>query len=254
MDWWTLAFQAVNFLVLVWLLQHFLYQPVMEIMERRKSEVDQAYAEAAAAKTTADAARADYETMRADAAKAATRMMDEAKEAALRERNTMMAQARAGTEAIAAAARERIRLEREAAERQLRERIARLGVEVAAVLLRQSVSSDGATPMLAERALRMLEEMPREVREGLAADLGQNSVLEFASAAALSPQVATECRKRIAAALGREVAVDFTQDSELIAGVELRLPHSIFNCSWKQSLAQALKALLDFDGNTAGKS
>lgn len=49
MDWWTLAFQAVNFLVLVWLLQHFLYQPVMEIMERRKSEVDQAYADGAAA-------------------------------------------------------------------------------------------------------------------------------------------------------------------------------------------------------------
>ena len=49
MDWRTLAFQAVNFLVLVWLLQHFLYQPVMEIMERRKSEVDQAYADGAAA-------------------------------------------------------------------------------------------------------------------------------------------------------------------------------------------------------------
>lgn len=108
--------------------------------------------------------------------------------------------------------------------------------------------------MLAERALRMLEEMPREVREGLAADLGQNSVLEFASAAALSPQVATESRKRIAAALGREVAVDFTQDSELIAGVELRLPHSIVNYRWKQGVAQALKALLDGDGNTAGKS
>ena len=44
MNWWTLGFQAANFLVLVWLLQHFLYQPVMEIMERRKGEVDRAYA------------------------------------------------------------------------------------------------------------------------------------------------------------------------------------------------------------------
>lgn len=254
MDWWTLGFQAANFLVLVWLLQHFLYQPVMEIMEQRKGEVDRVYADAAAAKAAADAARAEYETMRADAAKAAARMMDEAKDAALRERNTMVDQARADAENIAAAARARIGREREAAERQLRERIAALGVEVAAVLLRQSVSADGATPVLADRALRTLEAMPREERERLAGDLGQDSAVEFATAAPLSAQLAGECRKRIATALGREVAVDFTQDSELIAGVELRLPHSIVNCSWKQSLAQALKAVLDGDGNAAGKS
>ena len=36
--------------------------------------------------------------MRADAAKAAAKMMDEAKDAALRERNAMMDQARAGAE------------------------------------------------------------------------------------------------------------------------------------------------------------
>ena len=27
-DWWTFALQVVNFLILVWLLQHFLYGPV----------------------------------------------------------------------------------------------------------------------------------------------------------------------------------------------------------------------------------
>ena len=31
-DWWTLALQAANFLVLVWLLQHFLYRPVQAII------------------------------------------------------------------------------------------------------------------------------------------------------------------------------------------------------------------------------
>ena len=107
--------------------------------------------------------------------------------------------------------------------------------------------------MLADRALRMLEEMPREERERLALDLGRYS-LEFASAAPLPPALAGEYRKRIAAALGPEVTIDFTQDPELIAGVEMRLPHAVVNCSWKQSLAQALKAVLDNDGNAAGKS
>ncbi|HEY2108069.1 MAG TPA: F0F1 ATP synthase subunit B [Candidatus Binataceae bacterium] len=254
MGWWTLAFQAINFLVLVWLLAHFLYRPVMEIMERRKGEVDRAYAEAAAAKAAADSVRAEYEALRTDAAKAATDMLDEAKEAALRERNAMVDQARADAGNIAAAARERIGRERDAAERELRERIARLGVEVARVLLGQSVSGDGATPMLADRALRMLEEMPSADRERLASDLGANSALQIACAAPLPPQDADLCRKRIAAALGREVAIDFTQDPALIAGVELRLPHSVLNCSWKESLAQALKVLLDSDGDAARKS
>ena len=73
------------------------------------------------------------------------------------------------------------------AERQLRDRIARLGVEVAAVLLRQSVSD----PMARRRCWPIgrcgcLKKCRREERARMAADLGQNSVLEVASAAALS--------------------------------------------------------------------
>jgi len=253
-NWWTLGFQAVNFLVLVWLLQHFLYRPVMEIMERRKAEVDHAYAEAAAAKAAADSARAEFEGMRADAAKTAARMMDEAKEAGIRERNAMMDQARADAESIIVAAHQRIAREREEAERQLRDRIARLGVEVAAALLRQSVSDNGATPMLADRALRMLAELPREERARMAGDLSANAALEVASAGPLSSKETELYRKRIAEALGREVAIDFVQDPGLIAGVELRLPLAVVNCSWKQILAQALKTLLDNDGNVARKS
>jgi F-type H+-transporting ATPase subunit b len=251
MNWWTLGFQTVNFLVLVWLLQHFLYLPVREIMARRKGEIDRAYAKAAAGEAAAESARREFETMRADAAKAAAKMIDEAKEASTRERNTILAQARADAENVATAARERIAREREEAGRQLRERIARLGVEVAAALVRQSVSNNGATPLLADRALRMLEEMPPEERQRMAADLGASSTLELASAAPLSDAQVESCTRRIAAAFGHEVPIEFIQDADLIAGVELRLPHAVVNCSWKQSLAQALKTLLDSDGDTA---
>lgn len=251
MNWWTLGFQTVNFLILVWLLQHFLYQPVREIMQRRKGEIDRAYEKAAAAQAAADSARKEFEATRADAAKAAAKMIDEAKEASTREHNTIVEQARADAENISKAARERIAREREEAERELRQRIASLGVKVAAALLRQSVSADGATPALTEHALRMLEQMPREERQRMAADLAVNSTLEIASAAPLSAGQAESCAKRIAAAFEREVPIQFTQDPDLIAGVELRLPHAVVNCSWKQSLAQALNSLLENGGDAA---
>lgn len=250
MNGWTLGLQTVNFLILVWLLQHFLYRPVREIMEQRKGEIDQAYKKVAAAQACADSARQQFEAMRAGAVKAAAKMLEDAREASAREREQIIRQAREEAAAAAAAAQQRIAHERERAETELRDRVARLGVEVAGTVLRQSIPADGATPLLAERALEMLEQMPREDRQRIAADL-RDSRLEIATAAPLPADRAESYRKRIAAALEREFPVEFTRDPELIAGVELRLPHAVVNCTWKQSLAQALNLLLKSDGNAA---
>ena len=56
-DWWTLGLQAVNFLVLVWLLQRFLYKPVMRLIERRRQNVEKAFAEAEDARRKAEDGR-----------------------------------------------------------------------------------------------------------------------------------------------------------------------------------------------------
>ncbi len=250
MSWWTLGFQSINFLVLVWLLQYFLYQPAREMIQRRKAEIDRAYNEAAAAKASADSERRLLEAQRAEAAQAAAKLLNETKEASARERNSILEQARADADNIAAAARDRIARERQDAERQLRERVARLAVEVAAALMRQSLPDDGATPVLADRALRMLERMPRQDRQRMAADLVDGATVELASAAPLAAAQADALRERIAAALEREVPVRFTQDPDLIAGIELRLPHAVLNCSWKQGLAQALNQILEAGGET----
>ena len=34
-DWWTLGFQTVNIVVLVWLLQHFFWSPVAAMITQR---------------------------------------------------------------------------------------------------------------------------------------------------------------------------------------------------------------------------
>ena len=63
-SWWTLALQAVNFLVLVWLLQRFLYKPVRDILEKRKALATQALDAAAKAKSEAEAERKRYQEER----------------------------------------------------------------------------------------------------------------------------------------------------------------------------------------------
>ena len=45
-DWWTFGLQVINFLVLVWLLQRFLYKPVRRIIEQRRELAGKALSEA----------------------------------------------------------------------------------------------------------------------------------------------------------------------------------------------------------------
>jgi hypothetical protein len=51
------------------------------------------------------------------------------------------------------------------------------------------------------------------------------------------------CRDRLAAALGRTVALTVAENPDLLAGVELHFPHTVLRHSWKQALADAAEEL-----------
>ena len=56
-DWWTLGLQAVNALVLIWLLAHFLFRPVVSAIAARQKAAGQLLADAQAAKAEIEAER-----------------------------------------------------------------------------------------------------------------------------------------------------------------------------------------------------
>ena len=45
-DWLTVAAQIVNFLVLIWLLQRFLYRPITNAMARREARIEERLSDA----------------------------------------------------------------------------------------------------------------------------------------------------------------------------------------------------------------
>jgi F-type H+-transporting ATPase subunit b len=47
-DWWTLGLQTVNALVLIWLLAHFLFRPVVDAIAGRQKAAGQLLADAQA--------------------------------------------------------------------------------------------------------------------------------------------------------------------------------------------------------------
>ena len=54
-DWTTFILEIINFLILIWILKRFLYQPVLEVIDRRRAGIE---------KTLADAQRIEAEASR----------------------------------------------------------------------------------------------------------------------------------------------------------------------------------------------
>lgn len=66
LNWSTFVLEIANFLVLVWILQRFLYRPVLAVIERRRTAIAKTLSEAEALQTRAAAVREQYERRLAD--------------------------------------------------------------------------------------------------------------------------------------------------------------------------------------------
>lgn len=57
----TLIFEVINFLILLWLLKRFLYQPVLSVIEKRRQQIESELAQAARQEGDAQALKQQYE-------------------------------------------------------------------------------------------------------------------------------------------------------------------------------------------------
>lgn len=60
-DWFTVAAQIINFLILMWLLKHFLYQPILNVIDAREKRISDQLASAAKTQSTAIEQRLEFE-------------------------------------------------------------------------------------------------------------------------------------------------------------------------------------------------
>ena len=62
LNWSTFLLEIINFLVLIWILQRFLYRPVLAVIAKRRAGIEQSLSEAQTLRTTAEALQAQYES------------------------------------------------------------------------------------------------------------------------------------------------------------------------------------------------
>jgi F-type H+-transporting ATPase subunit b len=246
-DWWALALQAVNFLVLVWLLWRFLYRPVREVIEKRKELAEKAFADADKQKSEAEAARQRFEDGRAGLVQERQDMLKKIHEELETERLKVLDGARHEADKLLETARESITNEREAALTEIREQVAALAVELASGLLRKAGSSASSGVFL-EQLEKQLKDMPADERERLQKDLAADGArLTVVTAGPLTPEEQDQWIDRLSACLGQKVEPDFVADPEILGGVELRFPHAVLKITWADQLRKAKELLRQDD-------
>ena len=77
-DFWTSLFALLNFLTILIVGTKFLWKPVMKIIKERQQEIDDLYADANTAKTSAEALEAEYQQKLAAATETGDRIVKEA--------------------------------------------------------------------------------------------------------------------------------------------------------------------------------
>ncbi len=142
-DVWKLLFQVLNFLLLLWLLNRFLFKPVLARLDERQTRIAKGLEDAEAAARDRELARAEREAAVAEARKEAQAMIARATKIAEDSRNEIVAEARAEAEKVTARARDEITAEKEKAMAELRATVADLALEAAGKLVRSEM--DGAT-------------------------------------------------------------------------------------------------------------
>ncbi|BBO85815.1 hypothetical protein [Desulfosarcina ovata] len=135
-DWFTVVAQIVNFLILIWLLNRFLFKPIRGAMERREKKMADVLGRARQAEQEAQANSLALEREKVAFAEAREKLMAEAREEVTQWRETTMERAREEVESLRSAWMASMSRDRQAFLDRLKRQVARQVVRIGEKTLR----------------------------------------------------------------------------------------------------------------------
>jgi F-type H+-transporting ATPase subunit b len=237
LDWWGLGLQAINILILVWLLSRVFWRPVAGAITRRQEAAQAILDEGKTAQAKADIILAEVAESRAGIAAERDAILAEGKAAADTVAQAAKQDAQSKAETLLAAARTTIDRDRTTARKENAARAAQLSVEIAARLLGQF-----NTPAVQAAFLTQLVEaivgMSESDRTALLASEGDIEIIT-----ATDPVGAERAKieRAVKDALGGTASLRLATDPDLIAGLEIRSAHFMLHNSWRADLETILK-------------
>lgn len=263
-DWFTVGAQALNFLVLVWLMKRFLYQPVLRAIDAREQHLAQTLATAAAQQASAQQEREAFQQRNADFDRQRTGQLAKLQAEMAAERSRLLADTRQAADTLRNQQHRALASELQ----HLHQHIAQRTQQEAFALANQTLVDLADTTLQAQMVAvfaRRLAELDETARQSLAQALGVAAAPSTAAVAGAQPGTTVQVRSAfelsaaeqdhirqalaqvLAQVPGRESApVAFSTAPEVLGGLELTA--NGWKLSWHladhlAALAQRVEAL-----------
>jgi F-type H+-transporting ATPase subunit b len=220
-DWFTVVAQAVNFLVLVWLLKRFLYKPILDAIDAREKKIAETIAEAAETKQAAEMQRDEFERKNQQFGDNRDRLVLEMKEEINVKREQLLDDAHQSAEAISAKRIESL----QRAQKTLADEIARQTQDQVFAISRKTLRDLADTSLeerITEAFTRQLRGMNGSTKRDFADSMTRTSEpVRVRSAFELTEEQQNSIRHAIKEISAGETPVDFELGPNAIAGIEL---------------------------------
>ena len=220
-DWFTVGAQALNFLILVWVLKHFLYKPILNAIDAREKKIAAELADAAAKKAEAQKDRDEFQHKSEEFDEQRAALLSKATDEAKAEGHRLLDEARKAAEALGAKRQETLKNDAH----NLNQAIARRTQQEVFAIARKALT-DLATTSLEERMgevfTRRLREMDSKAKETLGAAL--KSAPEPAvvrSAFDLPADQRAAIQNAVNETFSADIHLRFETTPNLVSGVEL---------------------------------
>ncbi|SBT05733.1 ATP synthase subunit b 2 [Candidatus Accumulibacter aalborgensis] len=238
-DWFTVGAQALNFIILVGLLKHFLYQPILDAIAAREKLIAGQLADADARRAEAGKERDEFARKNEEFNQQRATLLSQATDEVKVERQRLLDAARQAADALSV--RRQTTLSNDA--RNLNQAIRQRAQQEVFAIARQALSDLAATSLeerLTEVFLARLRAIDGTTKDGLANALTTASEPALVRSAVDLP---AEQRAKIQAALNEtfsvEIRLRFETMPALVSGIELST--SGLKLAW--SIADYLAAL-----------
>ncbi len=220
-DWFTVAAQVVNFLVLVWLLKRFLYKPVLAAIDEREKRIAAQLQDAEKKKAEALKEKTDFQHKNEEFDQQRTGLLTEVTKTAKTEQDKLLETARKDANELRSKLQKSVHDELE----NLNKKLGTLAQEEVFSIARK-ILSDLAGVSLEERItdlfIQRLQNMNEQQRGDLKTDLQASSKTALIrSAFELAPPQRKVIENAIKPILSEETLINFETKPDLISGIEL---------------------------------
>ena len=220
-NWFTVFAQAVNFLILVWLLKRFLYKPILHAIDEREKGIATQLAQAEAKVAEAQKERDDFQHKNEIFDRQRAALLTKATDEAKAERQRLLDEARKDADALRAKRLDALKTE----QLSLRQDLIRLTQKQVFSITRKTLT-DLAGTSLEERMGDVFVQRVRALAGGAKERLAtafktSNHMVTVHSAFDLPPAQRTAIESAVKETFAPEARVQFETAPELVSGIEL---------------------------------